>query len=109
MNNDIFYTITARSLPAISLCDTANIKPPYIHFKRQAQEYIFYYIHSGELHIREDRREYLLSEGDYILLDPEYLITTTHETHQAIHYGDKNLLLTEPPQRTRNDTCPWKH
>ena len=43
------------------------------------------------------------------LLDPEYLITTTHETHQAIHYGDKNLLLTEPPQRTRNDTCPWKH
>lgn len=28
---------------------------------------------------------------------------------QKIHYGDKNLLLTEPPQRTRNDTCPWKH
>ena len=45
----------------------------------------------------------------YILLDPEYLITTTHETHQAIHYGDKNLLLTTPLQRTRNDTCPWKH
>ena len=44
-----------------------------------------------------------------LLLDPEYLITTTHETHQAIHYGDKNLLLTTSPQRTRNDTCPWKH
>ena len=52
--------------------------------------------------------EDLLERTD-ILLDPEYLITTTHETHQAIHYGDKNLLLTEPPQRTRNDTCPWKH
>ncbi len=72
MNNDIFYKITSRSLPQISLCDTANIKPPYIHFKRQAQEYIFYYIHSGELHIREDKREYLLTEGDYILLDPKF-------------------------------------
>lgn len=72
MNNDIFYKITSRLLPSISLCDTANIKPPYIHFKRQAQEYIFYYIHSGELHIREDRREYLLIEGDYILLDPAF-------------------------------------
>ncbi len=72
MNNNIFYKITACSLPQIFLCDTANIKPPYIHFKRQAQEYIFYYIHSGELHIREDRREYLLTEGDYILLDPEF-------------------------------------
>ena len=72
MNNNIFYKITACSLPQISLCDTANIKPPYIHFKRQAQEYIFYYIHSGELHIREDKREYLLTEGDYILLDPEF-------------------------------------
>lgn len=72
MNNEIFYEITSCSLPRISLCDTANIKPPYIHFKRQAQEYIFYYIHSGELHIREDKREYLLTEGDYILLDPAY-------------------------------------
>lgn len=42
------------------------------------------------------------------LLDPEYLICTTHNTHNAIHYGDENLLITEPIVRTRNDTCPWK-
>lgn len=42
------------------------------------------------------------------LLNPEYLITTTHETHQAIHYGDANRLLIPPIQRTKNDTCPWK-
>lgn len=59
-------------------------------------------------HLNPIRQRDLLERTD-ILLDPEYLITTTHETHQAIHYGDKNLLLTEPPQRTRNDTCPWKH
>lgn len=44
-----------------------------------------------------------------ILLDPEYLITTTHATHNAIHYGDYELLFTEPIARTKNDTCPWKH
>lgn len=44
-----------------------------------------------------------------LLLNPEYLITTVHETHQAIHYGDESLLVTVPIQRTRNDTCPWKH
>lgn len=42
------------------------------------------------------------------LLDPEYLICTSHNTHNAIHYGDESLLITEPIQRTRNDTCPWK-
>lgn len=43
------------------------------------------------------------------LLNPEYLICTTHQTHNAIHYGDESLLSTlEPVQRTKNDTCPWK-
>lgn len=43
-----------------------------------------------------------------ILLNPEYLITTTHNTHNAIHYSDENLLMTGPVIRTKNDTCPWK-
>lgn len=43
-----------------------------------------------------------------ILLDPEYLITTTHQTHNAIHYGDERLLVGDPIVRTRNDTCPWR-
>lgn len=42
------------------------------------------------------------------LLDPEYLICTTHDTHNAIHYGDEKILITEPIERTKNDTCPWK-
>lgn len=42
------------------------------------------------------------------LLDPEYLICVTHNTHNAIHYGDESLLITEPVIRTPNDTCPWK-
>ena len=43
-----------------------------------------------------------------LLLDPDYLICTTHATHNAIHYGDDGLLPREPVERTRNDTCPWK-
>lgn len=43
------------------------------------------------------------------LLDPEYLITTVKNTHDAIHYGDESLLITMPRERTRNDTCPWRH
>lgn len=42
------------------------------------------------------------------LLDPEYLITTTLATHNAIHYGDESLLPLVPKERTANDTCPWK-
>lgn len=42
------------------------------------------------------------------LSDPEFLICTSFNTHNAIHYGDESLLITEPVERTPNDTCPWK-
>ena len=42
------------------------------------------------------------------LYDPEYLISTTHNTHNAIHYGDESLLILDPIERSKNDTCPWK-
>ena len=42
------------------------------------------------------------------VFDPEYLITTVLNTHNAIHYGDENLLITVPRERTKNDTCPWR-
>lgn len=43
-----------------------------------------------------------------ILLNPEYLITTVLSTHNAIHYGDSNLLPYLPEERSMYDTCPWK-
>lgn len=43
------------------------------------------------------------------LLNPEYLITTVLATHNAIHYGDATLLSTLPKERSKNDTCPWRH
>lgn len=49
----------------------------------------------------------ILNDRDWIY-DPEFLISTVHNTHNAIHYGDENLLMTAPIVRTKNDTCPWK-
>lgn len=43
------------------------------------------------------------------LLNPEFLISTSKRTHDAIHYGNEDLLPQRPIVRTRNDTCPWKH
>lgn len=40
-------------------------------------------------------------------LDPEYLITTTHMTHNAIHYGDEKMLPQPFVERHRGDTKLW--
>lgn len=49
----------------------------------------------------------IINDRDWIY-DPEYLICTVHNTHNAIHYGDEKQLITAPIVRTKNDTCPWK-
>lgn len=51
--------------------------------------------------------EDLEKESDY-LLNPEFLISTSFNTHNAIHYGDERLLMTAPIERSINDTCPWR-
>lgn len=53
-----------------------------------------------EMVIRKDRS----------ILDPEYLICVSHDTHNAITYHDTNYIskLSGPTIRKPNDTCPWK-
>ena len=43
------------------------------------------------------------------VFDPDNLVCVSHNTHNAIHYGDVGLLVTGPIIRTKNDTCPWRH
>lgn len=40
-------------------------------------------------------------------LDSDFLITTTHQTHNAIHYGDANLLARPLVERHHGDTRMW--
>lgn len=58
-------------------------------------------------HINPISIDDVVQHSDWIL-DPEYLILTTFETHNAIHYGSESLLVMGPTIRTPNDTCPWR-
>lgn len=48
-----------------------------------------------------------LTHGNEDVLDPEYLITTSHRTHNAIHYGDIRLLPRAHVERRPGDTQLW--
>lgn len=59
--------------------------------------------HMNPLNVKD-----IINRSDY-LLNPEYLICTSKNTHDAIHYGDISILLIPPIERSKNDTCPWRH
>ena len=59
-------------------------------------------------HMNPITKEDILNRSDF-LLNPEYLICTIKNTHDAIHYGDSELLYDDPVVRTKYDTCPWRH
>lgn len=58
-------------------------------------------------HMNPITKDDILRRSKY-LLDPEYLITTVKNTHDAIHYGDESILIQMPVERRPNDTCPWR-
>lgn len=58
-------------------------------------------------HMNPIRKEDILRRSD-LLLNPEYLICTVKNTHDAIHYGDDKILIKDPIERSKYDTCPWK-
>jgi hypothetical protein len=67
-----------------------------------------YEIHSGILiHHMNPMNAEAITHGDSSILDPEFLITTTHRTHKAIHYGDEKLLPRPLAERRRGDTLLW--
>lgn len=58
-------------------------------------------------HMNPITKEMVLNR-DPIIFDPNYLITTLHLTHEALHYGDLGLLPKDYVPRSPNDTCPWR-
>ena len=50
-----------------------------------------------------------IENRDPEIFNPEYLITVSHSTHNAIHYSDKDLLARQAPvERKQGDTVPWR-
>lgn len=65
-------------------------------------------IHSGLLvHHMNPMTLEQIKRGDECTLDPEFLITTSLQTHNAIHYGDESLLPRGPVTRKPGDTTLW--
>lgn len=58
-------------------------------------------------HMNPISKKDIIERSDF-LLNPEYLICTSKNTHDAIHYGDESLLITALIERSKNDTCPWR-
>lgn len=48
-----------------------------------------------------------ISSGEEAILDPDFLITTSQRTHNAIHYGDERLLPRPLEPRRSGDTKLW--
>ena len=69
----MYYEINANILPQIRLVDTAVLEPPYVHRRRQPDEYILYIMKQGVLYLKEGPKEYELREGDILLLDTEFV------------------------------------
>lgn len=42
------------------------------------------------------------------LLNPENLITTSYNTHKAIHFGNSSMIPRGVIERTPGDTCLWR-
>lgn len=56
-------------------------------------------------HMNPVTKEDIIGHSE-LILDPEFLICTTINTHNAIHYGDDSIL--QPMiERRANDTSPW--
>lgn len=58
-------------------------------------------------HLNPISEEDIVARADWIL-DPEFLVCCSFNTHNAIHYGDASLLLHDPVERKPGDTCPWR-
>lgn len=58
-------------------------------------------------HMNPLSKKDIVERSDF-LFNPEYLISVSNETHNAIHYGDGSKLSHDPIERKPNDTCPWR-
>ena len=59
-------------------------------------------------HIEPINQDDILRKRIEVLMNPDNVICVSFNTHNAIHYGDESLLITDLVERSKNDTCPWK-
>lgn len=90
----MFYSLNPNILPKICLLNKATIRPPYVHQRRRADEYILYIIKDGIMYLKENDIMYTLVPGDVILLDPHYThegIKSSYCEYYYIHFRHDNM------------------
>lgn len=116
MENTTFFQLNPNILPKIRLIDSVSIQPPYVHKKRKIDEYIIYVIKKGNMYLIENNRKYVLSSGDFFLLDSKfyhegfkesfceyYYVHFQHDQIDCIEFGSEQEII-ESIITKRNDS-----
>jgi YesN/AraC family two-component response regulator len=112
----MLYRLDTSQTPKVRLMNTAVIQSPYIHNRRQVDEFIVYIIKKGKMFLTENHIQYVLVPGDFLILDPDYFhegyqasyceyfyIHFRHEQIQRISYSSEQETLMQIISK-RNDT-----
>lgn len=96
------FLINMNVMPKVRLIGHINYTKPWKHFTRAINEYVLYFVKSGELYIRENNIDYTLKRGDILLLEPNLEHTGfkescchyyyIHFSHEGISHCTKNNL-----------------
>ena len=94
-------------MPVVKFTNKVSVKPPHIHIKRQTEEFILYFVLSGEMYLKEGSREYALKPGDMLILDPHLVHCGTKAsscTYFYIHfYHDRMAECSGPEELVKNE------
>lgn len=95
MKDILYYQMNSEYLPKIKYINKVTVEPPHIHIRRKTDEFILYYTLSGEMHINEGNRQYILKSDDLLILDPnlEHFGTkSTTCTYFYIHFYHNKMI-----------------
>ena len=107
MEDFLFYKMDSTYMPVVKFTNKVSVKPPHIHIKRQTEEFILYFVLSGEMYLKEGSREYALKPGDMLILDPHLVHCGTKAsscTYFYIHfYHDRMAECSGPEELVKNE------
>ncbi len=98
----MYYEINGNILPQVRLVDKAVLEPPYVHRKRQIDEFVLYIMTQGELHLKEKNTEYHLRAGDVVLLDPDFVhqgLQSSHCEYYYVHFHHAQIFRKQQDEQ----------
>lgn len=94
MEEILYYKMGSSCLPVIKYTNKVHVEPPHVHIRRQLEEYVLYFLLSGDMYLKEGKRDYHLEAGDMLILDPRLEHRGTKAaacTYFYIHFYQEQL------------------